>query len=249
MTERNNHYAHKIVAIVPVFNEAACVEAVIREVDKSIPGVEVVVIDDGSTDNSAQVAQAAQASVIILPYNLGIGGAVQTGYLFASEMEYDFAVRLDGDGQHNPTQLSALLDPLILGQADVIVGSRYLQGRKFRVSWSRSIGVKVFAAMVSLITGQRFTDTTSGFQAANRAAVQFLAQHLPSDYPEIEGLVLLCRAGFRVKEVPVTMRPRVAGQSSITLFRSVYYVFKVSLALLIGLLQPPPKRIYHDGPR
>jgi glycosyltransferase involved in cell wall biosynthesis len=230
-----------LAVIIPVYNEAASIGSVVLEIRLAAPQAAIVIVDDGCSDDSADVAEAADAIVIRLPYNLGIGGAVQTGYRFASELGYDIVVRLDGDGQHDPAQMEGLIRPILSGQADVVIGSRFVNEQGYQASVARSLGIKLFATLVSLVTHQRFTDTTSGFQAANRSAAAFLARHLPSDYPEIEGLVLLCRAGFRVFEVPVTMRPRRAGRSSITPLRSIYYTFKVLLAILIGLLRRLPE--------
>jgi len=232
----------KTLIIIPAYNEAKNIAQVIATTRTSAPLADILVVNDGSADDTAAIARSAGATVISLPYNLGIGGAVQTGYIFANEMGYDVVARLDGDGQHDPAQLTGLIQPVASGEADVVIGSRYVSGQGYQASLSRAIGIKLFATLVSLITGQRFTDTTSGFQAANREAVAFLAEHLPTDYPEIEGLVLLGRAGFRVREVPVTMRPRQAGESSITPFRAAYYVLKVLLAILIGLLRRLPDR-------
>jgi glycosyltransferase involved in cell wall biosynthesis len=230
-----------LAVIVPVYNEAASISSVICETRLAAPQAAIVIVDDSSSDNSADVAEASGATVIRLPYNLGIGGAVQTGYRFASELGYDIVVRLDGDGQHDPAQMESLIRPIVSRQADVVIGSRFVNEQGYRASLARGLGIRLFATLVSLVSHQRFTDTTSGFQAANRPAAGFLSRHLPSDYPEIEGLVLLCRAGFRVVEVPVTMRPRRAGRSSITALTSVYYTFKVLLAILIGLLRRLPE--------
>ena len=232
----------KFLVIVPMYNESASIGSVVSEVRLYAPQAEIVVIDDGSSDDSAHIARSTGATVIGLPYNLGIGGAVQMGYIFAHEMGYDVVARLDGDGQHDPAQLAGLIRPVASGEADVVIGSRYVSGQGYQASASRAIGIRLFATLVSLISSQRFTDTTSGFQAVNRSAAGFLARHSPRDYPEIEGLVLLCRAGFRVREVPVTMRPRQAGESSITPLRAAYYVFKVLLAILMGLLRRLPER-------
>jgi len=242
---------NKISVIIPAYNEEDSLGEVIARVKQDVPfadpvlGVQdkcIVVINDGSIDATSAIASRAGAYVIDLPYNLGIGAAVQTGYMFAYERGYDIVARLDGDGQHDPAQLAGLIQPVASGEADVVIGSRYVSGQGYQASLSRAIGIKLFAMLVSLITGKRFTDTTSGFQAVNRAAAGFLAQHLPTDYPEIEGLVLLCRAGFRVCEVPVTMQARQAGESSITPFRAAYYVFKVLLAIVVGLLRRLPDR-------
>jgi glycosyltransferase involved in cell wall biosynthesis len=229
----------RIIVIIPAHNEEASISLVISDIRQHLPMADILVVDDGSTDDCASQAVSAGAIVLRLPFNLGIGGAVQLGYRFASEMNYDLVARLDADGQHEAIYLPQLIESVISDQVDVVIGSRYMTGDGYHASRLRGIGTKLFARVVSLITGQHFSDTTSGFQATNRKAVAFLAAHLPSDYPEIEGLVLLCRAGFRVSEMPVTMRPRHFGQSSITPFRSVYYVFKVVLALFIELLRKP----------
>ncbi len=238
-----------ILAIIPAYNEAAYIGQVIGQVRQHLPLADILVINDGSTDATPQAARQAGAYVINLPYNLGIGGAVQAGYLFAWEQGYQVVVRLDGDGQHDPAQLAKLLQPLNRGEADVVIGSRYVAGPGYQASRWRAVGIRLFAGLVSLITGQRFTDTTSGFQAVNRPAAVFLAQHLPTDYPEIEGLLLLHRAGFRLCEVPVTMRPRQASRSSITALKAVYYVSKVLLAIFTGLLrQLPQSKVDYDSP-
>lgn len=231
-----------ILVIVPAFNEEDNLGDVIYCIKQHAESADVMVINDGSADATSTVARSADAYVIDLPFNLGIGGAVQTGYILARQMGYTIVARLDGDGQHDAAQLARLVEPVASGEADVAIGSRYVNGRGYQASLFRAGGIKLFAAVVSLITGQRFTDTTSGFQVSNRAAAAFLAAHLPTDYPEIEGLVLLCKAGFRVREVAVTMQPRQAGESSITAWRAVYYMFKVPLAILIGLLRKQPER-------
>lgn len=239
-----------LLVIVPAYNEAQNVGRVIHEVHRHLPVARVLVINDGSTDDSSRAARTAGAYVIDLPYNLGIGGAVQTGLRFACSGQYDYVVRLDGDGQHDPKQIALLLKLVTNDEADVVIGSRYINKIGYRASISRFIGIRLFATLVSAVTGRRYTDTTSGFQVANRRAFTFLADNLASDYPEIEALVLLCRAGFRVREVEVVMRARQAGTSSITTWHSLYYVLKVSLAILIGLLQNVPRtpEVSH-GPR
>jgi glycosyltransferase involved in cell wall biosynthesis len=233
---------HRLLVTIPVYNEAPCIASVIHEVRSYANRADIVVINDGSSDGSASIARDAGAEVIDLPFNLGIGGAVQTGLMFAAERDYDLVARLDGDGQHNAAQLAQLIRPVISGEADVVIGSRFIEGRGYTSSLARAIGMRVFSGVVALVTGHHFTDTTSGFQVLNRAAACFLASHLPTDYPEIEGLVLLCRAGFRVCEVAVTMRPRIAGRSSISPWRAIYYICKVSLAVLIGRVRRLPKK-------
>jgi glycosyltransferase involved in cell wall biosynthesis len=226
------------VAIVPALNEEATVPRVIDELRAFDPGLDIVVIDDGSRDGTVEAAEAKGARVLRLPFNLGIGGAVQTGFRFAFENDYDIAVRVDGDGQHDPSQLGLVLAPVLAGEADIAVGSRFAASAGgYRSSRSRRIGIRVLAWTVSRIVGQRVTDTTSGFQALNRRAIALFAADYPHDYPEVEATVMLFRHRLRLAEVPVTMRERGGGRSSITALRSVYYMVKVLLAIFVGLFR------------
>jgi glycosyltransferase involved in cell wall biosynthesis len=226
------------VAIVPALNEEATVPRVIDELRAFDPGLDIVVIDDGSRDGTVDAAEAKGARVLRLPFNLGIGGAVQTGFRFAFENDYDIAVRVDGDGQHDPSQLGLVLAPVLAGEADIAVGSRFAASAGgYRSSRSRRVGIRVLAWTVSRIVGQRVTDTTSGFQALNRRAIALFAADYPHDYPEVEATVMLFRHRLRLSEVPVTMRERGGGRSSITALRSVYYMVKVLLAIFVGLFR------------
>jgi glycosyltransferase involved in cell wall biosynthesis len=231
---------HKVLVIIPAYNEADSIGGVVSRVRTSAPEADVVVIDDGSTDATAAIAQEAGALVVSLPHNLGIGGAVQTGYIFAAEMGYDVAVQVDGDGQHDAAEIAEIVAPLLAGQADIVIGSRYIEDRGYITPFLRRMGIFVLASIVSLIIRQRVTDTTSGFRAVNRRVIEFCAREYPRDYPEPESVVLLRRAGFRVLEIPVTMNPRYGGKSSITPILSFYYMVKVLLAIFIGLLRGAP---------
>jgi glycosyltransferase involved in cell wall biosynthesis len=224
------------IAIVPALNEEAAIAQVIDEIRAYDPELEIVVIDDGSPDRTAQAARAAGAQVLRLPFNLGIGGAVQTGFRYAYENGFELAVRVDGDGQHVPAQLSAVVEPVVRGDADIVVGSRYLgpSGDGYRSTAPRRVGIRILAGIVSLLTGQRITDPTSGFQALNRKAITLFAVDYPHDYPEVEALVLLLRHRLRLLEVPIAMRPRAGGRSSIRTLSSAYYMVKVLLALFVG---------------
>jgi glycosyltransferase involved in cell wall biosynthesis len=224
------------LAIVPAFNEEEAIARVVEEIRAFDPQLEIVVVDDGSHDRTAQVARAAGARVLPLPFNLGIGGAVQTGFRYAHENDFELAVRVDGDGQHDPAQLGAVIEPVLRGEADIVVGSRYLSpgGDGYRSSVPRRVGIRILASVVSLLTGQRITDPTSGFQALNRKAIALFATDYPHDYPEVEALVLLLRHRLGLREVPIEMRPRAAGRSSIQTLSSGYYMVKVLLALLVG---------------
>jgi len=227
-------------AIVPAYNEAHSIAGVVAELRATQPELEIVVIDDGSTDETAAVARRAGAQVVQLPFNLGIGGAVQTGIEWARRRGCELAVQVDGDGQHDPREIDKLLEPILAGRSDVVVGTRFAGEGTYRPSVARRIGIGVFAGLVSLIVRQRVTDTTSGFRAMNERAIDLFAEEYPYDYPEVEATVLIFRHRLRLVEVPVTMRQRETGRSSITLFRSLYYMGKVSLALFVGLLRPRP---------
>ena len=225
------------VAIVPAFNEEGNIGRVIDELRTFDPGLDIVVVSDGSSDRTAAVAAEHGAHVISLPFNLGIGGAVQTGFRYAWEGCYDLAVRVDGDGQHDPAQLGGVVGPVLAGEADIVVGSRFTGDSAYRSSAPRRVGIRVLAWVVSAIARQRVTDTTSGFQALNRKAIRLFAADLPHDYPEVEGIVMVIRHHLRLREVPVSMRAREHGRSSIGALGSVYYMAKVLLALFVGLFR------------
>lgn len=226
------------VAIVPALNEELALPAVIDELRAFDPGLDIVVVDDGSVDRTAAVAAAKGARVLRLPFNLGIGGAVQTGFRYAYENGYDLAVRVDGDGQHDPQQLGLVIAPVLRGDADIVVGSRFASlGPGYRSSRTRRVGIRLLAWIVSRIVGQRVTDTTSGFQALNREGIALFARDYPHDYPEVEATVMVFRHRLRLREVPVSMRERGGGRSSITALRSIYYMVKVLLAIFVGLFR------------
>lgn len=227
----------KTIAIIPAYNEASNIASVIAEIRQAITLDEIVVIDDGSVDATASVAGRAGVTVLRLPFNMGIGSTVQVGYMYAAQNDYDLVVRLDGDGQHDPADLKRLMYPVLNENSDMSIGSRFLDSSGYKSSFMRMIGIHYFRFLTTILTGQKFTDPTSGFHVYNRNAILFLEKHTPSDYPEIEGLVLLKRARFKVSEVPVTMRPRYSGKSSIKPVASIYYMLKVTLALAINLLR------------
>ncbi len=229
--------AQRRVAIVPAFNEEASIAGVVGELLAYDPGLRVVVVDDGSTDRTAEIARSAGAKVISLPFNLGIGGAVQTGFRYAWEQGFDVAVRADGDGQHDPAELDAILRPVLADEADVAVGSRFIGGDGYRSSRSRRAGIRLLAWIVSALTRQRITDPTSGFQAANRLGIRLFAADYPHDYPEAEATVMVFKHRLRLQEVPVKMRARESGRSSITTLHSVYYMVKVVLAIFVALFR------------
>jgi glycosyltransferase involved in cell wall biosynthesis len=225
------------IAIVPAYNEERNIGRVLDELRAFDPGLEVVVVSDGSVDRTCAVAADHGAHVIRLPFNLGIGGAVQTGFRFAWEGGYQLAVRCDGDAQHDPAELPKVIAPVLAGEADIAVGSRFASGEGYRSTATRRLGIRLLALVVSAIARQRVTDTTSGFQALNRRALGLFAADYPHDYPEVEGMVMTIKHRLRLVEVPVTMREREHGTSSITALRSIYYMAKVLLALFVGLFR------------
>jgi glycosyltransferase involved in cell wall biosynthesis len=225
------------LAIVPAYNEEKNIARVIAELREFDATLDVVVVSDGSVDRTADAAAAAGARVLRLPFNLGIGGAVQTGFQYAWENGYDLVVRCDGDGQHIPAELPKVIAPVEAGEADIAVGSRFTAGDGYRSSASRRVGIRLLALVVSAIARQRVTDTTSGFQALNRRALELFAADYPHDYPEVEGMVMTIKHRLRLTEVPVRMREREHGRSSITALRSVYYMAKVLTALFVGLFR------------
>ena len=232
----------RIVAIVPALNEEGIIGKVVDEIRAVSPEIDVVVVDDASSDETAAVARSHGATVLRLTFNVGIGGAVQTGFRYALAEEYDRAVRLDGDGQHDAREIPKLLEPVERGEADLVIGSRFAEGEaSYRPPFARRIGIRVFARLVSLLSGQHVTDTTSGFVALDRVGIELFAREYPHDYPEVEATLVALRSGLRLAQVQVEMRERETGASSITFVRSLYYIVKVLLALLVSSLRRYPR--------
>ena len=232
----------RILVILPALNESENIVAVIAGIQRELPGASILVIDDGSADDTAAVAAAAGAQVASLPFNLGIGAAVQTGFQFAAAGDYDIALRNDGDGQHDPAANPALLQRLSVGDVDMVIGSRFIDaGGDYGTPLLRRLGSGILARLLSLVIRQRVTDPTSGCAAFNRRAIALFAKAYPHDYPEPEAIVIAHRGGLRQVEIPVNMIARRHGSSSITPLRSVYYMIKVVLAILINLLRRKPK--------
>ena len=229
-----------VLVMVPVYNEAAALADVLAELRQRAPSCDVVVVDDGSQDDSAAVAREAGCVVLRMCFNLGIGGAVQAGFKYALERGYRIAVQMDGDGQHLADQIEALIAPVRAGACEMSIGSRFLEGGDYEGGRWRRLGTGLLSWMCSRVAGRRITDATSGFRAFGPRALRFFASCYPADYPEPEAIVLLSRRGLPIREVPVRMRARQAGRSSITGVRAVYYMAKVSLALLLAAFKEGP---------
>jgi len=229
----------KILTIVPAYNEAGAIEATIANIHAVNPELGIVVIDDCSKDRTGPLARDAGAVVVRLPINLGIGGAVQTGFRFAVENRYDVAIQVDGDGQHDPAYIPDLIAPILAGNADVVVGSRFIRNEGFQSLFLRRLGIRMFQHLNRMLIRLNITDSTSGFRAYNSAALKVLQHNYPVDYPEPEALVLLKKRGFRITEVPVVMRDRHAGESSISGWKSIYYMIKVTISILIESVRLP----------
>jgi glycosyltransferase involved in cell wall biosynthesis len=232
------------LAIVPALNEAGSIAQIVSEIHEHAPGFDVLVLDDGSTDETAAIATAAGARVISLPFNVGIGGAVQCGYMYARDQGYEVAVQVDGDGQHDARDIPRLLAELAKPPAvEMVTGSRFLgpRGGGYRSSPLRRVGIRTFAAMISLITRQRVTDPTSGFRLVARSGIEIFARDYPHDYPEVEAILMLHAHRLRSREIAVAMRPRTTGRSTINR-RGIptYYMVKVLLAVLVGMLRARP---------
>jgi glycosyltransferase involved in cell wall biosynthesis len=230
--------------MVPALNEEGSVAEVVAELHDSAPGYDVLVVDDGSTDATAARAREAGAHVISHPFNLGIGGAVQSGYRFAFLRGYEIAVQVDGDGQHDPGQIGKLEAGLGASSADLVWGSRFLEDAGYRVPRLRRAGRVIFARIVSAITREPITDPTSGFRIANRRGIELFARDYPHDYPEVEAILMAHSHDLRISEVAVTMRQRETGRSSINMLNAGYYMVRVLLAIFVGLFRrrpvPPP---------
>jgi glycosyltransferase involved in cell wall biosynthesis len=247
----------KVLVIIPAYNETKSIGGVVRDIRASLPGADVLVVNDGSTDDTSGEARQSGAMVLDLPCNMGLGVAVQSGLIFAQDRGYRFVARMDGDGQHRPTELRALLAPLEKGEADMVVGSRFLKAvstsggpikkqegltasarlNEYKPSLARRIGIGLFSGLLSILLGTRVTDPNSGLHAMNHKSISFFAKEYPPDYPEVEVRVMAHKAGLVVREVPSTMLHRTGGVSSITSLNSVYIVLEMLTSTIVGMFR------------
>ena len=223
----------KKLIIIPAFNEESNIEKTVTAIQKNAQGFDYVIINDCSTDRTKQICAEKGYNVVNLPINLGIGGAVQTGYKYALERDYDVAVQVDGDGQHDPEFLNEMADYLMENELDMVIGSRFIAKEGFQSSKLRRVDIVFFSKLIKLLTGTLITDPTSGLRMIGRNTMALFAADYPRDYPEPESVVAVIRRNMKVKEIPVVMKERQGGVSSISLKKSVYYMIKVTLAILI----------------
>jgi glycosyltransferase involved in cell wall biosynthesis len=226
----------RVLIAIPAFREERSIGRVVAGLREKFR-YDVLVVNDGSPDGTSRAAREAGAIVLDLPCNVGIGGAVQTAFLFARERGYDAVVRIDGDGQHDIEGVGRLIEPILVGEADAAIGSRFIGDAGYRGSIPRIFGIRFFRILVNIFTGYRVTDPTSGFFAVNRRLLEFYSLHYPADYPEVDAYILMHRLKARAVEVPVRMYPRTEGKSSITAFRAMYYMVKVTLSFLINCIR------------
>ena len=227
---------NKVILIIPAYNEAQNIDRVVDDIIENYPYYDYVIVNDGSTDNTYDICKQRGYNVLNLSVNLGIGGAVQAGYLYAKRNHYDIAVQIDGDGQHDVAYVKDVIEPILQGRADVVVGSRFVKKEGFQTTSSRRMGISLLSLFIKICTGKRIYDVTSGFRAANSKFIDVYGMDYPRDYPEPEALVIAMVYGGTVCEVPVVMKERQGGTSSINLKRSIYYMIKVSLAIFVRRL-------------
>lgn len=226
----------RCLIIIPAYNEAGNIEKVVNNLIDNYPQYQYIIVNDGSSDDTKEICERNRYQVLNLPINMGIGGAVQTGYRYARDNGYDFAVQIDGDGQHDVAFLENMLKMIESGQTDIVIGSRFVQKEGFQSSQLRRIGIKFLSGLGWLFTGVRIRDITSGYRVVNRRFIHVFAEDYPADYPEPEAMVIAAIHGGKIKECPVIMKERENGESSITLKKSVYYMIKVTLAMFVRRL-------------
>lgn len=224
----------KVLLIIPAYNEAKNIESVVNNIIQNYPQYDYLIVNDGSRDNTAEICEKNHYNYISLPLNLGIGGAVQTGYLYALKNNYSIAIQIDGDGQHDIQYVEKIIEPLLKGEADIAIGSRFITKEGFQSSASRRLGIQILSKLILLLCFKNVKDVTSGFRAVNQRFIKIYAENYPNDYPEPEAIVIALVHGGKIKEIPVVMLERENGTSSINFRKSIYYMIKVTLAIVIS---------------
>lgn len=232
MTVKNN--GEKILLIIPAYNEAENIEKVVNNLIQNYSQYDYVIVNDGSRDETEEICLKNHYQVLNLPLNLGIGGAVQTGYRYALKNHYDIAIQIDGDGQHDIAYVEKLIEPIISGDADITIGSRFIEKEGFQSSVTRRMGISFLSGLIHVLCFKKVKDVTSGFRAVNKRFIKLYAENYPSDYPEPEAIVAAIMHRGKIIEVPVVMKERAGGSSSINLRRSIYYMIKVTLAIFVS---------------
>lgn len=232
----------KVLVIIPAYNEEKSIEKVVENLKNNYPQYDYLIVNDGSTDRTEEICREKNYNFVTLPINLGIGGGVQTGYMYAVKNNYDIAIQIDGDGQHNPEYIEKLIEPIVKGEADMTIGSRFIEKEGFQTSFMRRMGINIIKGVIKICCGVTIKDNTSGFRASSKELTKYFSENYAQDYPEPEAIVTSVLNGFTVKEVPVVMNEREEGVSSINAAKSVYYMIKVSLALMIHRLGYQKKR-------
>ena len=232
----------KVLVIIPAYNEEKSIERVVENLINNYPQYDYLIVNDGSTDRTEEICREKNYNFVTLPVNLGIGGGVQTGYMYAVKNDYDIAIQTDGDGQHNPEYIEKLIEPIVKGEADMTIGSRFIEKEGFQTSFMRRMGINIIKGVIKMCCGVTIKDNTSGFRASSKELTKYFSENYAQDYPEPEAIVTSVLNGYTVKEVPVVMNEREEGVSSINAAKSVYYMIKVSLALMIHRLGYRKKR-------
>lgn len=227
----------KKLIIIPAYNESESIAKTVQSIKNNAPGFDYVIINDCSTDNTKEICEKNEFNYVDLPINLGIGGAVQTGYRYAEKYGYDLAVQVDGDGQHDPQFLQTMADYMETHNVDMVIGSRFIEKEGFQSSHMRRVGIRYFTGLIKICSGKKITDPTSGLRMIGKDIIRLFAEHYPKDYPEPETAVTVLRRGYKVDEIPVIMKERQGGTSSITFKKSIYYMVKVTLAILMETLR------------
>jgi glycosyltransferase involved in cell wall biosynthesis len=224
----------KTLVTIPAFNEEETLRGVILGIRSFLSQADILVVNDGSTDSTGDIAREEGVLVLEHPYNMGIGATMQTGFLYALNNGYNIAVQIDGDGQHDARFITSLIKPILDGQANLVIGTRYLSDGGFKSTFLRKLGIRFFTTIIWIFTGKKITDPTSGFRAMDRKGIELFSKEYPSDYPEVEALISAYKKGLHFQEIPVTMRNRQGGASSIGILSALYYMVKVTLSILIG---------------
>ena len=228
----------KVIILIPAYNEEHSLERVVGHLTSMWPDFDYLILNDCSTDNTEAICIKNRFHYVSQPINLGIGCNVQTGYQYACKNGYDIAIQMDGDDQHDPAYLQGLIDPIVNGQADMVIGSRFITNEGFQTSFTRRIGIRFFKILIRILCGQTIADATSGFRACSRDMIRFFSENYAQDYPEPEAVIASLRSGYTVMEVPVIMKERLTGVSSISPFKSLYYMIKVTIAMLLSVIKP-----------